>query len=72
MSVGKLKSWKVGLSGNARVTEEQLRDGRKYEDWLKDKVDRKKTDGNEGTRSGEEGVRTIFRIVDTGLEECTI
>jgi hypothetical protein len=55
MSVGKLKSLKVGLSGNARVTEEQLRDGRKYEDWLKDKVERKKTDGNEGTRSGEEG-----------------
>jgi hypothetical protein len=37
MSVGKMKSWKVGLSGNARVTEEQLREGRKYEDWLKDK-----------------------------------
>ena len=56
MSVGKLKSWKVGLSGNAQVTEEQLRDGRKYEDWLKDKVERKKTDGNEGTRSSEEGL----------------
>jgi hypothetical protein len=46
MSVGKLKSWKVGLNGNARVTEEQQRDGRKYEYWLKDKLDRKMTDGN--------------------------
>ena len=63
MSVGKLMSWKVGLSGNARVTEEHLRDGRKYEDWLKDKVDRKKTDGNEGTRSGEEGVRTASSAI---------
>ena len=42
---------------NARITEEQLReaeslegatmpDGRKYEDWLKDKEGRMKTDGN--------------------------
>jgi hypothetical protein len=57
MSVWKLKSWKFGLSDNARVTEEQLReveslegatmpDGRKYEDWLKDKEDRMKIDGN--------------------------
>ncbi len=46
MSVWKVKSWKFGLSGNARVTEEQLREGRKYEDWLKDKEDRMKTDGN--------------------------
>jgi hypothetical protein len=44
--VWKLKSWKFGLSGNARVTEEQLREGRKYEDWLKDEEDLMKTDGN--------------------------
>ena len=31
MSVWKLKSWKFGLSGNARLTEEQLREGRGYE-----------------------------------------
>jgi hypothetical protein len=57
MSVWKLKSWKFGLSDNAWVTEEQLReveslegatmpDGRKYEDWLKDKEGSLKTDGN--------------------------
>ena len=68
MSMWKLKSWKFGLSGNARVTEEQLREGRKYEVWLKDI--RGPQVSLKGTKRPE-GVRTIFRIVDTGLEECT-